>query len=87
MRRTPSQNNEVARVALLRDLRAEARLHRTIDWVVTNRRTLASWICLVGGLLLFGDGLVSIVLASYQNVEPGDTMEVYETRQVERTLS
>ena len=28
-----------------------------------------------------------IVLANYQNVEEGDTMEVYETRQVERTLS
>ena len=28
-----------------------------------------------------------IVLANYQNVEQGDTMEVYETRQVERTLS
>lgn len=28
-----------------------------------------------------------IVLANYQNVQQGDTMEVYETRQVERTLS
>jgi translation initiation factor IF-2 len=28
-----------------------------------------------------------IVLANYQNVQTGDTMEVYETRQVERTLS
>jgi translation initiation factor IF-2 len=28
-----------------------------------------------------------IVLANYANVEEGDTMEVYETRQVERTLS
>jgi len=28
-----------------------------------------------------------IVLANYSNVEEGDTMEVYETRQVERTLS
>jgi translation initiation factor IF-2 len=28
-----------------------------------------------------------VVLANYQNVEEGDTMEVYETRQVERTLS
>ena len=27
------------------------------------------------------------VLANYANVEEGDTMEVYETRQVERTLS
>jgi len=27
------------------------------------------------------------VLANYANVEQGDTMEVYETRQVERTLS
>ncbi|HET6547467.1 MAG TPA: translation initiation factor IF-2 [Solirubrobacter sp.] len=28
-----------------------------------------------------------VVLANYANVEVGDTMEVYETRQVERTLS
>jgi translation initiation factor IF-2 len=28
-----------------------------------------------------------VVLANYANVEQGDTMEVYETRQVERTLS
>ena len=28
-----------------------------------------------------------VVLANYQNVEVGDTMEVYETRQVERKLS
>jgi translation initiation factor IF-2 len=28
-----------------------------------------------------------VVLANYSNVEQGDTMEVYETRQVERTLS
>lgn len=28
-----------------------------------------------------------VVLANYQNVQQGDTMEVYETRQVERTLS
>jgi translation initiation factor IF-2 len=28
-----------------------------------------------------------IVLANYSNVEEGDTMEVYDTRQVERTLS
>ena len=28
-----------------------------------------------------------VVLANYANVEEGDTMEVYETRQVERTLS
>ncbi|HWJ98683.1 MAG TPA: GAP family protein [Acidimicrobiales bacterium] len=53
----------VAAVATIRSARAEARLHRTIDWVVTNRRTLASWICLVGGLLLFGDGLASWVQA------------------------
>ena len=28
-----------------------------------------------------------IVLANFQNVQHGDTMEVYETRQVERKLS
>lgn len=52
-----------AAVATMRSARAEARLHRTIDWVVRNRRPLASWVCLVGGLLLFGDGLVSWVQA------------------------
>lgn len=52
-----------AALATMRSARAEARLHRTIDWVVANRRPLASWVCLVGGLLLFGDGLVSWVQA------------------------
>ncbi|MGN6695819.1 MAG: GAP family protein [Aquihabitans sp.] len=52
-----------AAVATMRSAKAEDRLHRTIDWVVRNRRPFASWVCLVGGLLLFGDGLVSWVQA------------------------
>lgn len=54
----------VAAIATIRSERAEANLHRTIDWVMRNRRPLASWICLVGGLLVFGDGLVAYVQAS-----------------------
>ena len=49
----------------------------------------------IGSLRRFNDDVrevlsgfeCGIVLANYQNVEQGDTMEVYETRQVERTLS
>jgi translation initiation factor IF-2 len=49
----------------------------------------------IGSLRRFNDDVrevlqgfeCGIVLANYQNVQPGDTMEVYETRQVERTLS
>lgn len=51
----------VAAVATMRSARAEDRLHRTIDWIMRNRRPLSSWICLVGGLLVFGDGLAAYV--------------------------
>ncbi len=53
----------LAAFATIRSARAEANLHRTIDWVMRNRRSLASWICLVGGLFLFGDGLAAWVQA------------------------
>ena len=52
-----------AAIATIHSARAEANLHRTIDWVMRNRRGLASWICLVGGLFVFGDGLVALVKA------------------------
>lgn len=51
-------------LATIHSARAEANLHRTIDWVMRNRRPLASWICVVGGLFLFGDGLVAYVQAT-----------------------
>jgi translation initiation factor IF-2 len=49
----------------------------------------------IGSLRRFNDDVrevlsgfeCGVVLANYSNVEQGDTMEVYETRQVERTLS
>ena len=49
----------------------------------------------IGSLRRFNDDVrevlsgfeCGVVLANYMNVEQGDTMEVYETRQVERTLS
>jgi translation initiation factor IF-2 len=49
----------------------------------------------IGSLRRFNDDVrevqagfeCGVVLANYSNVEEGDTMEVYETRQVERTLS
>jgi translation initiation factor IF-2 len=49
----------------------------------------------IGSLRRFNDDVrevlagfeCGVVLANYANVEQGDTMEVYETRQVERTLS
>ena len=54
----------LAAVATIRSARAEANLHRTIDWIMRNRRPVASWICLIGGLVLFGDGLIAYVEAS-----------------------
>ena len=49
----------------------------------------------IGSLRRFNDDVrevlagfeCGVVLANYANVEQGDTMEVYETRQVERTLA
>ncbi|WP_426572245.1 GAP family protein [Aquihabitans sp. McL0605] len=54
----------LAAFATIHSARAEANLHRTIDWVMRNRRALASWICIIGGLFLFGDGLADYVKAS-----------------------
>jgi hypothetical protein len=54
----------LAAIATIRSARAEANLHRTIDWIMRNRRPVASWICLIGGLVLFGDGLIAYVEAS-----------------------
>ena len=51
----------VAALATMHSARAEASLHRTIDWVLRNRRPIASWFCLLAGLALFGDGLVDYV--------------------------
>jgi hypothetical protein len=41
-----------------RSERAHARLDAGSTWVMKNRRPLASWIAIVGGLLLLGDGLI-----------------------------
>lgn len=54
----------VALVAITRSARAEADLHRSIAWVMSNRRSLISWICVGGGFLLLGDGLTSYLTAN-----------------------
>ena len=42
---------------------ARDRLQRTIDWVMTNRRRLSSWICVIAGVALTADGLTTWVAA------------------------
>ncbi|MBX3285404.1 MAG: GAP family protein [Acidimicrobiales bacterium] len=49
-----------ATVAVIRSARAKGDLQRALDWVMRNRRALGSWICLVGGLALAADGLVTL---------------------------
>lgn len=50
----------IATVAVMRSARAKGDLERALQWVLRNRRALASWICLVGGLALAADGLVTL---------------------------
>lgn len=52
----------VALLAVSRSARAESELHRAISWVLLNRRRLTSWICIVVGVLLIGDGLVTLLV-------------------------
>lgn len=47
-----------------RSERAGQGLQRAIDWVMDNRRSLISWICLGAGLLLVGDGLTTFVITA-----------------------
>ena len=47
-----------------RSARAGAGLQRAIDWVMENRRSLISWICLGAGVLLVGDGLTTFVITA-----------------------
>ena len=54
----------LALVAITRSAKAEDGLRRSIAWVMSNRRSLISWICVVGGLALAGDGLTSYLAAS-----------------------
>ena len=49
-----------ATVAVIRSARAKSDLERALQWVLRNRQVLASWICLVGGLALAADGLVTL---------------------------
>lgn len=51
----------VATLAVIRSARAKSDLERALQWVLRNRQVLASWICLVGGLALAADGLVTLV--------------------------
>ena len=53
----------VATVAV-RSSRAETDLQRGIGWVLTHRRPLISWICLLAGLALVSDGLWTLIAAS-----------------------
>lgn len=54
----------LAIVAINHSARAKGDLERAIAWIMANRRRLSSWICLFGGLALFGDGLMAYLAAS-----------------------
>lgn len=53
-----------ATVAVTRSARAETELHRSLSWLMRNRRPLSSWICMVAGLALVADGLTSLLVTS-----------------------
>jgi len=44
-----------------RSEKARDRITRATTWVMRNRRTLASWFAVIGGLLLVGDGIWSLL--------------------------
>ena len=44
-----------------RSAKARDRVTRATTWVMRNRRKLASWFAMVGGLLLVGDGILSLL--------------------------
>ena len=50
----------LAVILVTRSESARDKLERTIAWVMTNRRPIASWICLVGGVALTGDALIAL---------------------------
>ena len=50
----------IATVAVIRSARAKGDLERALQWILGNRRVLASWICVVGGLALAADGIVTL---------------------------
>ena len=44
-----------------RSERARDRVTQATTWVMRNRRKLASWFAIIGGLLLVGDGILSLL--------------------------
>ena len=54
----------VATVVVRHSSGAEHDLQRAIGWVLTHRRPLISWICLLAGLALVSDGLWTLAAAS-----------------------
>ena len=50
----------LAVIFVTRSESARDRLERTIAWVMSNRRPISSWICLVGGVALTGDALIAL---------------------------
>ena len=44
-----------------RSVRARDRVTKVTTWVMRNRRKLASWFTIVGGLFLVGDGIASLL--------------------------
>ncbi len=44
-----------------RSVKARDRVTRVTTWVMRHRRTLASWFAMIGGLLLVGDGILSLL--------------------------
>jgi len=52
----------VALIAVSRSARAENGLQGAIAWVLRNRRRLASWICIVVGVVLVADGTTALLI-------------------------
>ena len=46
----------------IRSARANRKLSDSTSWVLQHRRVLASWVAIVLGLLLIGDGLIGLLL-------------------------
>ena len=61
----PATGIPVATVIVVnRSVRAKGELERFIAWIMHNRRGLASWVCLIGGLALVADGLTTYLTAT-----------------------
>ncbi len=54
----------LALLAVSRSARAEDGLQGAIAWILRNRRRLASWICIVVGVVLIADGAATLLITA-----------------------